>query len=96
MLWERTINVALEYQKASSGEISYRDLCAIVAQNLRDLPPCSTKGLEKQKQELIKIFDQADILISPDDFDERMESLYDWGDTLLGRNKRLCHIKIAI
>ena len=92
--WMNTLDLTDVWDKAKEGKISIQDLAKVIFYRL----PRITNGLDGDL-ELERDFlrdDFEDLSENPEvtteEFNELFDSLYDWGDTYLGENRKVCWI----
>jgi hypothetical protein len=92
--WLHVVDISSEYKKVDQGDISYKELATLLADKLESLGPFKIKHIQSDKDNIIQSLKSTEENLTPEKFDSMMEPLYDWGDTVLGRNKKVCLIKI--
>ncbi len=67
----------------------------MIAAKLERLEPFGIERVDNEKLEVIECLMSVarNVEATPDDFDEAMELLYDWGDSPLGARRKTCWIK---
>lgn len=97
--WQRTIRLNPEWSQAKDGEITHKQLAAVIAKRLRALTPFKAE-LDDLNEELDELADEFEWLAervdtNADDIDNAMHSLYNWGDQRLDgewNGKKVCWI----
>ena len=97
--WQRTLKLQPEWDKAAEDEITVNQLAGVIARRLKDLRPFGgdLAYLDEARDEIVDEFDwlAKDADAGTDDFDNIMESLYDWADTRLDddwNGKKVCWV----
>jgi hypothetical protein len=75
--WQHTIDIKEAWEKASNDEITPAQLAAVVAEQLKSLPP-DLPDAPAQLAEFEGLAQNAEL--SDDEFDDAFESLYDWAN----------------
>lgn len=95
--WQRTLDISEPFQAAKTGNISVQNLAGKVSSSLRELQPFDGP-LDDEKTEVIEEFARLAKLPQPsvEQFDDVMETLYDWADTPLDTHwngRKACWVK---
>lgn len=96
--WQRHIYLQPEWGQAQEEEITLQELAAVIAKRLRGIIPFPDEYIERERDELIDMFEGAadDETLTTADFDWCMNALYDWGDIQISGKffdaKKVCWI----
>lgn len=103
MLWSRELNIKDVWERAQKHEITPCELAGHISEKLKLIenfevnefsdPNC--EHANDVKEELIEYFCDAssDENLTQDNFNYMMQDLWDWGDLVIGKNKKVCWIR---
>lgn len=81
--WKSELDLTPEWGKASNGEITARELAAVIASRLSRIRNIGDDWLDEEKEAIAEQFLDLseDVDAGTDHFDDLMSDLYDWADT---------------
>ena len=92
--WQRKLDIKAEWTQCSNGDITRIELAKAIHRKLGALRPFGDLDLDGERdylldnwKDLIKEAEDAGEDIPTEEFDYLMESLYNWGDTEVGRTR---------
>ena len=99
--WQNKINIKKTWNGYEAGENTLQDICGEIVSELGRIRPNVEKRYPDELDDLDGIIAEFltlrdDKSATVDEFDNVLESLYDWGDTALDSNfvgKKLCWIE---
>lgn len=90
--WKYKLNIKDEWQQSKAGKLDYNSLAKIIATKLDKFGTDD----DDLTDIIVRFLEYADNGDDVEEFDDIMEQLYDWGDTLLDDSswphKKMCWI----
>ena len=92
--WQRTLDIQEEWKQSSDGDITILELAKVIHRKLGALRPFGDGSLDETREDIladcasrIRDAEKYGEDIPVEEFDYLMESLYNWGDTEIGRTR---------
>ena len=98
--WRFSIEVADTFQKAKVGYVSLQEVCREIVSELERIMPLAMLMPDVDEDEIADFIDEfremaAEAAVDKIDFDTTLAALFDWGDTPLDDDSRMCWVNVA-